>query len=439
MASVNLIEWFKQAIKKDRWKEPGWVTQIFCVTELENMKDVMVDVNKPIAPFELFVFMDDKTYCYWDADENEFIQINNTLVTEPLFKVEDKIKLNPGDIANVKESVDSTLGCVIINLYMCVYAFGDKVPYFNGQTKGGDIEKYIVSKSQERTKDAPIDAIFPDEIVQYKKATMALAPFAMICCASADKASLTINPKVLELRDSLFAKHKDELSNPAVVADIEKQCVDLDIELRKGSISDGFFMGDRKLQAVGRKKAFISYGLEGGLGGELSLVKNSLSEGINYQDLPLYADAITAASQSRGLLTAQGGELVKYNLRMFQNASISMDDCGTTGYIDFLVTASNVKMLPTRYMFMGKETVMITSDQTKSLIGTRIKLRSPGYCLASGRNFCKHCVDVNIAARPNGIATTTSKGSSVIMNVAMKKMHGTVLEAFDFIIADHIS
>lgn len=438
MASVNRIEWFKQAIKKDRWREPGWVTKIFCVTELINMKDIIVDHDNPPLPFELFVFMDDKSYCYWDEGEKAFVSIDGSVVTEPLYKVEDRIKLVEGDLPNVKENIDTTLGNVIINLYMCVYAFGGKVPFFTGKTSGDDIEKYIVSKTQEYSKDAPPDAIFPHELAQYKKATSALAPFAIICCASASRASLTINKEVLELRDQLFDKHKDELSNPAVVADIETQCVKYDIELRKGDISDGYFMGDKKLQSVGRKKQLISYGLEGGLSGELTLIKQSLSEGMRFEDIPLYADATTAASQSRGLLTAQGGELVKYNLRMFQNAYIKGDDCGTVGYMDFLVTRYNVSLLPTRFMFVGKETVMITKSMADDLIGKRIKLRSPGYCLTAGRNFCKHCVDVNIAARPNGIATTTSKGSNVIMNVAMKKMHGTVPEAFDFVLSEHI-
>ncbi len=438
MASVNLIEWFKQAIKKDRWKEPGWVTQIFCVSELENMKDVVVNPELPPKPFDLFVFMDDKSYCYWDEEEKQFTSIDGTVVTEPLFKVEDKIKLVKGDLPNVSDSISTTLGNVIINLYLCVYPFGGKVPFFTGKTQGHDIERYIISKAQEYTKDAPPDAIFPHEIAKYKMSASALAPFAIICCASGSRVSMTIKKEVLELRDQLFEKHKDELSNPAVVADIEAQCVKYDTELRKGDVSDGYFMGDKKLQGVGRKKQLISYGLEGGLGGELQLIKKSLSEGIDFKDIPLYADAVTAASQSRGLLTAQGGELVKYNLRMFQNSYIKEDDCGTKGYIDFFVSAYNYNILPTRFMFVGNSTVMITKEAAKDLIGKRIKLRSPGYCNTGGRNFCKHCVDVNIAARPNGIATTTSRGSSIIMNVAMKKMHGTVLEGFDFILAEHI-
>lgn len=439
MASVNLIEWFKQAIKKDRWKEPGWVTQIFCVTELPNMKETTVDPEHPPQPFDLFVYMDDKSYCYWDEGEKEFVPIDGSSVTEPLFKVEDKIQLVPGDIENVKDSVSSTLGNVIVNLYLCVFAFGSKVPFFTGRTSGDNIEQYIVSKAQEYSKDAPPDAIFPHEIAKYKMAASAIAPFAIICCASGSRASMTIKKEVLELRDQLFDKHKDELNNPAVVADIEAQCVKYDIELRKGDVSDGYFMGDKKLQSVGRKKQLISYGLEGGLNGELQLIKKSLSEGMDYRDIPLYADAVTAASQSRGLLTAQGGELVKYNLRMFQNAYIKEVDCGTKGYIDFFVSKDNYNLLPTRHMFHGNQTIIITKEMAKDFIGKRVKLRSPGYCVTSGRNFCKHCVDINIAARPNGIATTTSRGSSIIMNVAMKKMHGTVPEAFDFVLSEHIS
>lgn len=438
MASVNRTEWFRQAIKKDRWKEPGWITQLFCVTELTNIQDVAVTQDNPPLPFDIFASADGKSYCYWDQGESEFIQFDGSDVTEPLFKVTDRIKLNSGDIPNAHEPIDTNLGNVVINLYMLVYAFGNKFPFFTGKTDGGSIQKIITDRAVNPPENPDLH-ITAAEIDQYKKAVSALVSFAMIASASGSRASFTINKEVIELRDKLFDKYKDELSNPAVVADIEKQCVDLDISLRKGDVSDAYFAGDRKLQAVGRKKQSISYGLEGGLSGELTLIKSALNEGMNFEDIPLYADSSTAASQSRGLLTAQGGELVKYNLRMFQNSYISEDDCGTKGYIDFFVNAVNVSLLPTRHIFTDNgDTIMVTKAMAKDLIGKRIKLRSPGYCLTPGRNFCKSCVDANIAKRPNGIATTTSKGTSIIMNVAMKKMHGTVGENFDALPEEHL-
>ncbi len=88
--NINRQAWFKQAIKKERWKEPGWVTRLFCVTELENVNDLIIDSDKPIPAYELFVSLDNKSYCFWDDESQEFVPIDGSDVTEPLFKVSDK-------------------------------------------------------------------------------------------------------------------------------------------------------------------------------------------------------------------------------------------------------------------------------------------------------------------------------------------------------------
>lgn len=436
--NINLQAWFKQAIKAERWKEPGWILKCFCVTDLEHVNEVTVSLDNPPQPFDLFVNIDGKSYCYWDTDGNEFTPIDGSDTTQPLLDYKGKITLNPGDLPNVHEITNTTYGNVVVNLYACVYAFGAKVPFFTGKLKGDEIEDYIVSKAVKDPGNPKPEEILPQEIDQYKKAVSSLAVFSVICCATGSRDTFTVNKEVLAKRDELLKKHEHELDNPTVVVDIEKQLLDLDKSLM-GEDSENFFGPSSKLRNVGRKRQEIMYGLEGGLDGSNNVLKKSLCEGIDFEQTPLMADTITAASQSRGLLTAQGGELVKYNLRMFQNAMIVSEDCGTKGYLAINVPKGNSGWLENRYMFQGSQTVLITAELAKKLEGQDIKLRSPGYCLEKDRNFCKKCVDANLAERKDGVAIAAAAGTNVIMQDAMKAMHGRQLANFDFDIAEHIS
>lgn len=436
--NINLQAWFKQGIKADRWKEPGWILKAFCVTELQCVNDITVSIDNPPQPFELFINIDNKSYCYWDQDENEFIPLDGTDSTVPLLDYKGKITLNPGDLPNVTESITTTYGNVIVNLYCCVYAFGSKVPFFTGKLKGDEIENFIVSKAVKDPKHPKPEEILPQEIDQYKKAVSTLAAFSAICCATGSRQTFTVNKAVIAKRDELLKTHKAELDNPAVVIDIEKQLIDLD-KKTMGEEADNFFGPSSKLRNVGRKRQEIMYGLEGGLDGQNNVITASLSEGLDFTNTPLSADTITSASQSRGLLTAQGGELVKYNLRMFQNSLIDADDCGTKMYLDVLIAEGNSSWIENRFMFSGANTVMITPEMAKKLEGQVIKLRSPGFCIDKDRNFCKKCVDANLAERPDGVAIAAASGTNVIMQDAMKAMHGRQNATFDFILSDHIS
>lgn len=437
--NINKQAWFKKAISKERWKEPGWVVKLFCVTELECVNDLIISNDKPIPAYELFVNIDNKSYCFWDDEAQEFTPIDGSDVTEPLFKVSEKITLNPGDLPNVHEITQTTFGNVIVNLYCCVYPFGDKLPFFTGKLSGGEIEAMVIQRAAKNSSKPQEGEILPEEIDRFKKSVSAMAAFSPICCPTASRGTLTVAKEVLERRDQLLKKHAHEIDDPAVVAAIEKELLDLDKKMNAGDPAyEGFFGPASKLRNVGRKRQKIIYGVEGGIDGRLRTIKSSLSEGMDYELIPLTADTITAASQSRGSLTAQGGELVKYNLRMFQNSSIIEDDCGTKGYLPILVNDDN-GWLENRRMFVGDKTHTITKADLKTLVGKEIKLRSPGYCLTKDRNFCKACVDVNLAMRPDGVAVAASAGASKIMMDAMKAMHGRQNDSFEMILTDHLS
>lgn len=428
MSSINKPDWFKQAIKSDAIKSLVWVVSCFCVTELPAVQDTEISLTNPPAPFTLFKHTDDKSYCYWDEAEAEFVIINNSDVTKPLFHPRNPIILEVGDFPNVKETTKTLVGNVIINYYLAVYPFGDAIPFITGKDPSRVITGKILSLPRDKGDGVGIK---PEQLTRYKLSASALVACGIIASPTATKASLTISPAVLEMRDQLLAKHKNELDNPTVIADIEKQLVDYDMELRKDDPSTDFYMGNKKLLGVGRKKQYIMYGVEGGLDGKLTLIQKSLSEGMNFEDMPLTADASTAASQSRGLLTARGGEMVNLIIRLFQTISIVKDDCGTTRALVLDIDEGNYKTIIGRYQVGRGGVVEVTEDVAKYLIGKKAHIRSPGYCAVPDGNLCACCTDVHIRTRPHGISTIASSGSSRIMNIDMKAMHGSVKENID--------
>lgn len=435
--NLNKAAWFKQALKAERWKEPGWIMTVFCVTERFSAADVTPEQMDALQSFDLLTNIDGRTLCYWDKETREFIEINNSSTIEPLIDYKARITLNPGDLVNVFEVTDTTYGTVIINLYHSVFPFGDKIPFVPKKKASGIIHERI---KQIRVKD-PLnpkpEEITPAEIDRYKLSVSATSVFSAICVATGSADTFTVNKNVLILKEKLLKQHRHELDNPAIIADIEKQLLDEDSKYL-GEEAKNFFGPAQKLHKVGRKRQEIMVGIEAGIDGKLVLTEQALSDGINFENTPLSADTITSASQSRGLLTADAGELVKLNLRLFQNAHLEIEECGTKHY---LPVSGNSSFLINRKIFVGEkmETVVVDEAMLPKLKGTIVKLRSPGFCIAAGRDFCKNCVDTNLAQRPEGIALATASDTNVLMQDSMKAMHGRVNESIDFNLADHIS
>lgn len=434
---MNLNDWFLGTLKhpSERWKEPGWILTLFCVTELPKVNSLTDEERKNLKMFDLLLNTDDKTYCYYDSDKVDFIPLGKEVIVS-LLSYKDKITLKPGDLPNIKENTPTTLGNVVINLYCSIYAFGSRFPFLTGGLSGSEFEKMVIEAS---SPTLPEDQrLTPAEITKWKRGVSALSALTPIAGTSGTRNSFYAKKEVIALRDKLISENRNRLDDPTVVADIEKQLLDYDKKLTAGDISETFFAQSGKLRSLGRKRQNIMYGFESRINGTTMTITNALDEGMDFELIPVYADVITSASASRGLLTAQGGELVKYNLRMFQNARITKGDCGTKRFLQILVD-DNAGWLVGRRMQAGKEVVTITKDVLKQHQGKIINVRSPGFCLSKGRDFCECCVDDLLSIRTNSIAVAAAATTNVIMQDAMKAMHGRVLSTERLVLSQHLS
>ena len=183
---------------------------------------------------------------------------------------------------------------------------------------------------------------------------------------------------------------------------------------------------------------YISFGGEAGFdskSGYVNFVANSLLE--QYPDLPEQLATMYNTSRSgsydRGHETQKGGSAAKDIIRSTSGVKIIMGDCGSKKGYKLLVTKNNHKSLFGRYLLNGK-----LIEDTESLIGTTITIRSPLYCLSNGDNYCKICAGEIAATTPTGVSLKLLSVSSALLKISLKAMHNTQVSLHKFNILENL-
>lgn len=425
--------YFIEGIKAGRYKESAWLISALTVAQLP-----YDDETADYKPFDLVLKRRDNSYLFFNPSTNELEALEGTAPMQPPLDYKETILIKPGDLVNIKEPTKTTPGNMVINIYLLIYPFGAKVSYLNGKLKPSAILGQIEGRIKPNPKN-PNDRndtdIYIDELLVFMDQASALEAFWGVCVPTGSAKSMTVDPMVIAERDRLLKEYADRLDDPVVITQIENQLTALDRRSFQGDVSEDFFIKDKSFDVV-RKRSYVLGGLDAGLSDKPQFIKQPLKDGFNPELIPVSADATRAASFSRGALTAQGGELVNYLYRVFQNTKIVMDDCGTTQGLLYKVTEKNSKRLINRFHIgANKKPVLITAELAASLIGKSIVLRSPGYCLAPHANFCANCLDAFFAQAPHTLHTEASKPGSVIMTDRMKAMHGQASKVayFDYL------
>ena len=408
-----------------------WAIRAFSVAQLPNLQDLDNPENR--YPYALVIDRNvPNALFYLDPDKDlEPSIVEGYELGKPLYGMKEVMEVHPDDLPNVTQDLVSTYGRFLVNALVLVYAFGNKVQYMNSLIKPGKIDDFIARNLIDDP--APNESVSQDkihvfELVKYSEALGTIAGLAQLCVPAATEKTMTIDPAIIKRRDELLEQYKDKLKDPAVIAMIEKELVDMDKASFKGDPGAEFFYKSKSFE-VSRKKMFILYGTEQGFGGgDPVLIRESLKEGWNMDAMPAMVDATRAASYNRGHQTALGGEEVKNMYRIFQNTRISMDDCQVKAGLNWTVTAENFKDLDGRYQIVKGLPVKITLETAKAQVGQQIEIRTPMLCKAESPNFCAICVGDSLALSPNGLHTAASDVGSTFMNTFMKAMHGKVLQ-----------
>lgn len=336
--------------------------------------------------------------------------------------------LKPGDVENVVENIDNTTwGDILFNSRVLVYSCGDLVPYTLGPINLGAMEERIVKKMKDNPK--PGEEHVPGQMYVYHymrfgKAVGDLAGYELFVPSVTERA-LQPPPNRNELRDSLLEQYKGQLEDPVVQTKIQTAMVDSYKDWIKDDPSEGFIYKNKSINTA-LKRMFLIHGPEAGFeeGGRATLVINSLEEGIDVTHYPTMVNSLRAGSYYRGALTALAGEDVDLMARVFQNARILSDFCGTKETYDVWVTKDYIG----RTLDINRKMVKITEENLPEFQGKLLGMYSSGYCKSTRSDVCAVCAGDKLAAFPESMGSMVGDIPSTMMLVMMGSAHAKELK-----------
>lgn len=330
--------------------------------------------------------------------------------------------LATGDIGQV-----TTVGRLLENVIVLGYPTDFKVfGYMNCVWKGKKILKIATDALMTKKIDIEQYRSFIDNFFY-------LNHISEICVPSATERSLMTDPRVPEIKRKFIEEHKGQMNDPFVIKELEDQLIALDKEWLRGDPSSTFFDGlGNKMYAVNRKKLFL---MVGGIpafdesSGKYDFNPNSLMDGWTKDSIPSIANEVRKGSYDRGRETAKGGAETKSVFRVFQDLTISKDDCGTKRTIkaDFKNTF-RISDFIGRTICVGGTDIVLTPENISKYDGQVVDLYSPLTC-SEKYDLCYKCCGhrlKELGVKKLGLQTV--KITSQFMQTAMKAMHGTVLQ-----------
>lgn len=420
---MDKFEYYRRAIRSGAYRHPKWVFSVFGVVQHISQDGV----DEPEFPYQVVLSGDKKQLWYFDPESNRWDILCDYDPQKPVLNYPDKLTIGPETLTSIKIPTEVTAGNCLLNAILIEYPFKGKMAYRAGKFKPSEIVAEIVERVQddpEPGEEEKPDTLYVREFIEFQNAATYLEMFAPITTVGLTEKSMEIDPKVIELRDKLLKQHAHELNDLAVLASIEKQCVDLDLQLRKGDISEKLLISGKSVD-VERKRLHIMYGLEAGFGVE-NIITTSLMEGFQLKDMPAIANSIRSGSYNRGIETANGGVEVKRAERAFRAVRIRTDvDCGSRKGIIWNVLSS--EEIAGRYIIEAGKSSLITEESAKAYIGKKILLRTPARCVLSENGkleYCHVCAGEKMSARPNAVHVTISNIGSACMYIFMGAMHG---------------
>lgn len=450
---MDKSQYFIEALQAKKYLLKEWVLHSFCVVA---DREYQPDNAKP---YDIVTKTGEKTLFFVDPDDKaNLIPLDNTTPDEPAFYPNEAIVLQPGHLPNVHQVIKTTYGTTLVNAMVLVWPFGDKVDYISGKWNGEAVDKMIAARlvdypvemirdeetfraaiaSPEWLSKAAVGAgasIYIHELQKYYKAMANLAGFTQVVTPAASPKSLTVDPAIIKRRDELLNQYRDQLKDPAVVANIVAELSAMDKASFKGDPAAGFLIKSKAFD-ISRMKAYILYGLEYGFndGNEPAFIPASLNDGMDLTTFAEQVNGIRAASFSRGALTALGGAGVKEIYRILQNCTVADNPCNSQMGVMFIVEKDLISHLEGRYAInpADKKPILLTKELLQKNLGKKVIVRSPGYCQSPGLSYCPTCIGIAYSRNKTGLHSVGADVLSVIMNDFMKAMHGKKLATYRY-------
>jgi hypothetical protein len=371
-------------------------------------------------------------YGYVNPEDNtKVLPIEDAVAGQPLFTMRDKITLEPGDLPNVKERTETSIGIAFLNAVLFGTTVGDKIPFINERFSPTAAENKIIAILEDIPDDPSArqaDVIYVDEYLRFCDAAFYLEAFSQLFVPGSSRRSMLPPPNNKELREKLITENKDRLNDPAVVAVINKKLQENDTQYLKGDIAEGFLI-TKKSREIVRTKKFLMYGNERGLteAGDTPTIVPSLVEGWDISYFPEMVNTLRSRSYNRGVETRFGGVIVKLLMRASSNAVILEEDCGTQLGMPTFLTEENIGRYKGFTAIFGGKQIVINKETMSLLVNKLVMIRSPQFCRHSATDYCPVCSGPRLAINPLAISTTITALGSDLMLIYMSAAHSKSL------------
>ena len=414
-----------------------WYITCFAIPLL---KDEQYNINDK-QQYSIVTKVDGLYYLDYDQENNLVpVRIDDYKKDSPLFNFQELIDVDSSWLPTIKSKLQTKIGVLIVNALVIYPSLGNKVEYINTKIKVSDIESLLVTRVKNDDVATEKDIRVSEMINCIDRLNFLTSLSTLINIAATPKA-ITPPPNIAEIKKQLLKKYEGQLDDPVKVVELENELAKIDNEyMADDPAANNIF---NKKSKTARKKMYLMFGEAGDFvtTKENRVVLPSLSEGIDTSSevFPLYMNDLRSGSFDRGASTALAGYSYKILQRSLSGLTILDKPCNTTRGIKRLITKNNYKKLIGRQI---KQKGWVTIDDiniAKAYVDKEVEMRSTMYCTAPGNNVCYACMSENYKNTPAGITNLAAGISSVLLNLFLKKMHGSITEVIEIDMKDLIS
>lgn len=362
---------------------------------------------------------------------------NGKFVNEPpKYNTKDTFYLEKGEYFN-KERVLTNVGLFFYNKIIVEGELENVLGYINQP-----IDKKVHGKIEDKLAHAlKNDVITPETFITYLDRVQWLGmQFHSIIAPALTLETITPNKKVIAERDKLLKDNKDKLAQGdiKVAVDIEQKLVKMAAEeLKNDTGMTVYKSGARADFGNNYKNMHIMKGPVYAQG-EWRVIGHNFTEGLEKDDIPMYANAMISGQYPKSVGTQVSGYLFKKVSAGYQAivADKPGSDCRTKQTITVRLTDSNKNDFIDRYAVVGDKTIILDDNTIDKYVGKDVKLRSVLYC-KGGNVKCNKCLgEMFYRLGIENVGLSTTKLATTILNLNMKKFHDATAKLYDIDLND---
>jgi hypothetical protein len=423
-------ELFHSAMKAGRYMDPDWLISGFSITREKKKPDTSNEEAGGVVGKPWDIVSDMSGYYYLD-DQLSRLPIEDGKAGAPLYNLYDKIQVKPGDAPNIKKEAETDFGNLIFNWIILVHTFGDLFDFVPADLTIKQVLKWIEPIFEDELEDPTKKEkgkVYPSDYLKFSDCVFYLPSLSQLVTVSITEIISTPADGISEYKAGLFKKYEGRLEDPIAVAEIEKALIDFDAKYREGDPGNRFVYGNKPIKVV-RKKATIIFGAEPHPSGDPSkvlLIKNSLDEGLELENLPTLVDSLRSGAYGRGQETMMGGVAYKDLVRALSGLTIEDGFCGTKLGLPVDVKESDLHRLVGSSILGGVPRLLGTTEEAGQYLGKVIMVSSPQYCKAPPYKYCRTCMGETMWKIKASITQAGAAVGQGFLGVFMSAMHGKV-------------